>query len=227
MTNEILWDSLTEQQMKVEKTRNSQCDSEMSAHEDKDDLIPISTLFAKPHSAQVRISGSGKYLAWLTRGRSVEEDSLADNGVMNIFCKNLETSKIKQLTFAEDRDACSHYVFNADETEVLFLREIRRGSETYHLFALEIASFFDETKMEEDKVAANPRNLIQDPNLTCGIGFVGGVQLWTTDAAPREVYVSTAEVGPFSLFWDISRINIDTSIPKSACWSSRMSCLQA
>jgi len=46
--------------------------------------------------------------------------------------------------------------------------------------------------------------------MTCGIGFVGGVQLWTTDATPREVYVSTAAVGPFSLFWDVSRINIDT-----------------
>eukprot|EP00984_Skeletonema_dohrnii_P025801 scaffold14997_cov137-Skeletonema_dohrnii-CCMP3373.AAC.3 len=168
---------------------NSQCDSD-------------------PHKDQVRISGSGKYLAWLSRGRSVD-DPLDDNGVMNIFCKDLETSQIKQLTFAKERDACSHFIFNADETEILFLQEIRRGSESYHLFALEIVPFFDETNMEEKK-ETNPRNLIKDPRMTCGIGFVGGVQLWTSDKAPREVYVSTAEIGPFSLFWDVSRINIDT-----------------
>jgi pimeloyl-ACP methyl ester carboxylesterase len=178
----------------------------------KDDLIPISTLFAKPHKAQVKISGNGKYLAWVTRGRSIDDPILDDNGVMNIFCKDLETSQIKQLTFAKERDACSYFIFNADETEILFLREIRRGSETYHLFALEIAPFFKETKKKKKKkqVAANPRNLIKDPRMTCGIGFVGGVQLWTSDETPREVYVSTAEMGPFSLFWDVSRINIDT-----------------
>lgn len=190
---------------------NSQCDSDIKQSKPsgaQDDLIPISTLFAKPHRDQVKISGSGKYLAWLTRGRS-DEDPLDDNGVMNIFCKNLETSQVKQLTFAEERDACAYYIFNADETDVLFLREIRRGSETYHLFALAIAPFFDET-MTEDLVPANPRNLIKDSKMTCGIGFVGGIQLWTSDRTPREVYVSTAEIGPFSLFWDISRINIDT-----------------
>lgn len=177
----------------------------------RDDLIPISTLFAKPHRAQVKISGSGKYLAWLTRGRS-DADPLDENGVMNIFCKDLETSQVRQLTFDKDRDTCSHYVFNADETEILFLREIRRGSESYHLFALSIIPFFDESEKEEkDHIAANPRNLIKDPRMTCGIGFVGGIQLWTSVRTPREVYVSTAEIGPYSLFWDISRINIDTN----------------
>ena len=181
------------------------------ALEYKDDLIPISTLFAKPHKAQVKISGSGKYLAWVTRGRSMEDPLLDDNGVMNIFCKDLDTTQIKQLTFAKERDACSHFIFNADESEILFLREIRRGSENYHLFALEIAPFFKETKKKKMKkqVAANPRNLIKDTRMTCGIGFVGGVQLWTSDKSPREVFVSTAEIGPFSLFWDVSRINID------------------
>mmetsp|Transcript_5733 Transcript_5733/g.12178 ORF Transcript_5733/g.12178 Transcript_5733/m.12178 type:complete len:827 (+) Transcript_5733:138-2618(+) len=197
--------------MEVGKS-NSQCGMKHSKPNDaleyKDDLIPISTLFAKPHKAQVKISGSGKYLAWLSRGRSVD-DPLDDNGVMNIFCKDLETSQIKQLTFAKERDACSHFIFNADETEILFLQEIRRGSESYHLFALEIVPFFDETEVEEKK-EPNPRNLIKDPRMTCGIGFVGGVQLWTSVKSPREVYVSTAEIGPFSLFWHVSRINIDT-----------------
>lgn len=124
---------------------NNQCDMKLSKPNDKDDLIPISTLFAKPHKAQVKVSGSGKYLAWLSRGRSVD-DPLDDNGVMNIFCKDLETSQIKQLTFAKERDACSHFIFNADETEILFLQEIRRGSESYHLFALEIVPFFDQTQ---------------------------------------------------------------------------------
>ncbi len=197
------------------KTKNSQCDSDIKQSKSsgaQDDLIPVSKLFAKPHRAQVKISGSGKYLAWLTRGRS-DEDPLDDNGVMNIFCKNLETSQVRQLTFAEERDACSYYVFNADETEILFLREIRRGSETFHLFALAIVPFFNETKTEKEKdhnIAEKPQNLIKDPRMTCGIGFVGGIQLWTSNLAPREVYVSTAEIGPFSLFWGINRINIDT-----------------
>ena len=184
----------------------------------RDDLIPISTLFAAPHKSQVKISGSGKYLAFVTRGRSEDDplvdDDIHDNGVTNLFCKDLETSQIKQLTFAKERDACSYFVFNADETEILFLREIRRGSENYHLFALKIAPFFKEKKkkkkQKQKKAAAVPRNLITDSKMTCGIGFIGGVQLWTTSKSPREVYVSTAEIGPFSLFWDISRINIDT-----------------
>lgn len=140
----------------------------------------------------------------------MDDPLLDDNGVMNIFCKNLETSRIKQLTFAADRDACSYFIFNADETEILFLREIQRGSETFHLFALEIAPFFNETNKKNTQGAANPRNLIKDPRMTCGIGFVGGIQLWTSNKTPREVYVSTAEMGPFSLFWNVSRINIDT-----------------
>ena len=184
------------------------------AFEYKDDLIPISKLFATPHKDQVKISASGKYLAWVTRGRSMDDSQKDDNGVTNIFVKDLETSQIKQLTFAKERDACSYFVFSADETEILFLREIRRGCENYHLFALKIAPFFEETKKitkkKKKQAAANPRNLITNPKLTCGIGFIGSVQLWTSDKSPREVYVSTAEMGAFSLFWDVSCINIDT-----------------
>ena len=174
----------------------------------KDDLVPISSLFAKPSKSQVKISGSGKYLAWISGRNDVGR---SPDGSMNIYCKDLENDRIKQLTFSKDRDACSYFIFNADETEILFLREIRRGSETYHLFALEILPFFDfKTRNNNEGFAAKPRNLIEDPKTTCGIGFIGGIQLWVYDGAPREVYVSTATIGPFSLFWDISRINIDT-----------------
>jgi hypothetical protein len=42
------------------------------------------------------------------------------------------------------------------------------------------------------------------------MGFVGGVQLWTSHTSPRTVYLSTAHIGAYSMFWDISRVDIDS-----------------
>ena len=97
-----------------------------------------------------------------------------------------------------------------DEKSILYLRETRRGSEHYHLHAIDIESLFDGS----NTVDLNDRNLIQDPNTVCAMGFVGGIQLWTvppeSSFSHRTVFVSTARRGPFAMFWDISRIDIDT-----------------
>ncbi|KAL9191342.1 hypothetical protein ACHAXT_001048 [Thalassiosira profunda] len=181
----------------------------------KTGLIPLSVLFAKPHKDQCQISPGGEYLAWRTRGRSMGDPQEEDNGVMNLFVKNLETGVIRQITFYTEMDACVHYKFTPDDKSIVMLRETKRGSENYHLYAIEFGPFFD-----LDKETANdpkippptmPRDLIKDKNMTCGIGFVGGVQLWTSsEATARQVYVSTSQIGKYSIFWDVSRIDIDT-----------------
>ena len=182
----------------------------------KSGLIPLVELFSKPHKDQVLISPKKTYIAWRSRGRSLADLQEDDNGVMNIFVKKLDTNKIRQITFYKEHDACVHYLFTPDDKSIVFLRETERGSEQYHLYAMEIEPFFDQDdeSVNDPNIAppAKPRNLIKDPNMTCGIGFAGGTQLWmSSESSPRQVYVSTSQIGPFAMFWDISKVNIDTS----------------
>mmetsp|Transcript_3170 Transcript_3170/g.5779 ORF Transcript_3170/g.5779 Transcript_3170/m.5779 type:complete len:978 (-) Transcript_3170:1051-3984(-) len=187
----------------------------VEARKFKTTLIPLSVLFSKPHKDQVRISPNGTYLAWRTRGRSMGDPNEEDNGVRNIFVKKRETSTIRQITFYNELDACVYFTFTPDDKSIVFLRETKRGSESYHLYAIEINPFFDQDDEKADDPSspppAQPRNLIKDPNMTCGIGFVGGIQMWTSSESPRHIFVSTSEIGPYAMFWDISRVNIDTA----------------
>jgi len=187
----------------------------VEARKFKTNLIPLSVLFSKPHKDQVRISPSGSYLAWRTRGRSMGDPQEEDNGVLNVFVKKRETSTIRQITFYKELDACVHFTFTPDDKSIVFLRETKRGSENYHLYAIEIDPFFDQDESKADDPKSppptQPRNLIKDPNMTCGIGFAGGIQLWTSSESPRHVFVSTSQIGPYAMFWDISQVDIDTS----------------
>ena len=180
----------------------------------KSNLTPLSVLFSKPHNDHVRISPNGAYLAWRTRGRGMGDPHEEDNGVMNIFVKKRETLTIRQMTFYKEFDACVHFKFTPDNKSIIFLRETQRGSECYHLYAIEIDPFFDQGSKNADDPQlpppAKPRNLIKDRMMTCGIGFVGGTQLWTSAESPRHVFLSTSQIGPHAMFWDISRVDIDT-----------------
>jgi dipeptidyl aminopeptidase/acylaminoacyl peptidase len=88
------------------------------------------------------------------------------------------------------------FFFSSDDRTLLYLREPRHGSELYHLFAIDL---------DGDR---KPRDLIKDPKMTCAIGFIGGVQIWTMPHLPRKILLST---GFGSLFWDISMLDLDTA----------------
>jgi len=177
----------------------------------KSNLIPLSVLFSKPHKDQLKISPNGKYLAWRSRGRSIVDPQEEDNGTMNIFVKTRDTSVVRQITFYKDLDVCVHYEFTPDDKSIVFLREVKRGSEQYHLYSIDIEPFFEQNGDAQYPPPTQPRDLMSNKkNMTCGIGFVGGIQMWTSPESPRQVYVSTSNVGPMAMFWDISKVDVDT-----------------
>lgn len=179
--------------------------------------IPLELLFAKPDKDQLRLSPHGTYLAW--RGRV--------DGTLNLFIQTFNPKAVengksiidetaKQLTFFTDRDACCYFTFTPDEKTILFLRDITRGSETYHLHAIDIDLFLNSYDGNTSSAQLpTPRNLILNPKITCAMGFTGGIQLWTASSSsslsPRTVYLSTSKIGPYAMFWDISRVDIDTA----------------
>ena len=175
----------------------------------KSNLIPLSVLFSKPHKDQLRISPKGTYIAWRTRGRSMADPQEADNGVMNIFVKKRDSNTVRQVTFYKDMDACVHFQFTHDDNTIVFLREIKRGYENYHVHAIDIDPFFEQDDVSQ--IPEKPRDLLANQkNMTCGIGFAGGTQMWVSPEAPRLVWVSTSTIGPYSMFWNISSLDIDT-----------------
>lgn len=151
-------------------------------------MIPLPLLFGKPEKAQLRISPCEKWLAWTARDTG---------GVLNIWVQRRDsTSAPRQITFQEERDACHFFTFTADDRTLLYLDEPSHGSEFYHLYACDL-----------DTASPNCRDLIDDPKVTVVMGFVGNVQLWMPPDSPREVLLAS---GRGSLFWEISRLNIDT-----------------
>lgn len=151
-------------------------------------MIPLPALFAKPERSSLRISPLERWLAWTARD---------ENGRLNIWVQQRQPPKEpKKVTFREDRDACIFFTFTMDDKTVLYLSDPSHGSETYHLFAVDL----DDERHES-------RDLIRDPKLTVVVGFFGPFQLWRPRETPREVYAAT---GRGSTFWDISRLNVDT-----------------
>lgn len=151
-------------------------------------MIPLSVLFDKPEKSQLRISPQERWLGWLAR------DS---NGVLNIWVRRRDAaSRPMQVTFREDRDVCDYFTFSMDDRTILYLAEPTNGSEFYHLYAVDL-----------DDTSFSPRDLIGDPKVTVVMGFAGTFQLWLPPSTPREVFLAT---GRGSLFWEISRLSIDT-----------------
>lgn len=163
--------------------------------------IPLPSFFAKPDHASVRVSPQGTWIAWLARDEGTK--------VLNIWVRrcadgvgydgSLATKDTgRQITFADDRDACRSFTFSLDDRYLLYLRETRHGNEFYHLHSLDL---------EADNPWSTNRDLIQDPKMTVAVGFVGTTQIWRPAQTPREIILST---GKGTLFWDISRLNLDT-----------------
>lgn len=149
-------------------------------------MIPLPLLFGKPVRTDLKVSPQETWLAWTAR----------DHGVLNLWVQRRSPSAgPRQITFRQDRDVCIFFVFTQDDRTLLYLSEPTNGSEFYHLYAVDL---------EAD---SEPRDLISDPHVTCVIGFAGPVQLWTPRERPREVLLAT---GSGTLFWDISRVNVDT-----------------
>eukprot|EP00928_Gymnodinium_smaydae_P038536 TRINITY_DN26565_c0_g3_i1.p1 TRINITY_DN26565_c0_g3~~TRINITY_DN26565_c0_g3_i1.p1 ORF type:complete len:724 (+),score=61.06 TRINITY_DN26565_c0_g3_i1:54-2174(+) len=163
--------------------------------------ISLPLFFAKPERVQLRISPLGRWLAWLARD--------PDTKVLNIWIqsqlndangkkKMVLEDTARQITFATDRDMCRLFTFSMDDKYLLYLRDTQNGNELYHLHAIDL---------EAQDPWSTSRDLIQDPKMTVAIGFVGNTQIWRPSATPREIIIAT---GKGSLFWDISRLNLDT-----------------
>jgi pimeloyl-ACP methyl ester carboxylesterase len=161
--------------------------------------IPLHLLFAKPSKDQVRLSPKGTYLAY--RSRDVA------TGVLNLWLQEVATGKERQLTFERERDVCIMYWFTYDDQSIVYLREPQRGRELYHLYSIDFDFDFDFAHGSSNN---KPRDLIDSDNTTCAMGFAGGLQVWLDPQQPRHVYTATAPCGFRSLFWNISKIHIDT-----------------
>eukprot|EP00957_Ditylum_brightwellii_P147966 11266674-Ditylum_brightwellii.AAC.1 len=187
-------------------------------------IIPLPLLFAKPQRDQLRISPRGTYLAWRERTTSTKnpegssEGSGGGGGVLNLWIQHRlpKLGHPRQITFEKDRDICVHFRFTSDDKTILYLRETKNGSETYHLYAIDMSGDDDNDDYNDDnnknENPPKPRDLITDPKMTCAMGFVGPLHLWSVRNKPRHILTSTSRgAGKLSLFWDVSLINIDTA----------------
>lgn len=148
----------------------------------------------------VQVSPGGKWIGWVARV----------GGVLNIWIAPLPTVSFNtdnhingaiQLTNATDRDICFLFRFTYDDSQLLYIRETSHGSELYHLYAIDL------TNTDNYPVESGRDTLASYPNMTCAVGFVGGLQLWLCPAAPNVVTLST---GKGSLLWDLSKLDLDT-----------------
>ena len=163
---------------------------------DNPSAIPLPLLFAKPTKDQVRLSPLGTWLAYRSRD--------SHTGVLNLWIQNVKTGKERQLTFEKAWDVCLLYWFTYDDKSIVYLREPKMGSEMYHLYAIDLL------KQGSNSNKIEPRDLIQDRSTTCAMGFAGGLQVWLDSKQPRVVYTSTAPCGLRSVFWNVSRLHIDS-----------------
>lgn len=166
--------------------------------------IPI--LFGKPEVQDLRVSFLSSHLVWLQRDPSRK--------VLNFYHCTLEEEKkdiitTRQLTYFDDHDAAVHFVFSGDEKYILFLREPVPGKEMYHLYSFDLHGML----LEEGKEGRRWDDFIidrtPDPLMTCCIGFVGGIQLWSSELAPDEVLLAT---GYGALFWNLSKLHLSSNI---------------
>jgi hypothetical protein len=171
-------------------------------------LSSLAALFGKAEATSVQLSPGGVFVGWLAR---------SSNGVLNLFVAPLRlitsdwsTSSDNtvpgaiQLTAAADRDICFSFHFTHDEKRILYLRETRHGSEKYHLYSVKLPEC-DDLHSAPVPVSSG-RDLLADyPDMTCAVGFVGGLQLWLPPAIPDHVILST---GGGSLLWDLCLLDL-------------------
>ena len=138
--------------------------------------IPLLALFGKTEAANAQVSPNGKWLGWLARS----------DGVLNLWVAALPLSPrnandsnentipgARQLTSASDgRDIAFSWRFTSDDSRIVYIRESLHGSELYHLYALDITS----SNTAAPPVAEGRNLLASRPELTCAVGFVGGLQ---------------------------------------------------
>lgn len=174
-------------------------------------MIPLPLFFAKPPKDQVRLSPLGTFLGYRSRDK--------DTGVLNLWIQDRATGKERQITFDQERDVCLVYWFSYDDKTILYLREpSKNGSELYHIYAIDLELVEEENdgtntstgKSNSSNINKGPRDLIQDKNVTCAMGFAGGLQFWLDPQQPRHVYTATAPCGIRSMFWSISCIHLDS-----------------
>ena len=165
--------------------------------------IPLAALFSKSDAASVKVSPLGKYIAWLARWE----------GVLNLYVAPLPLPAedhsgrsansipgAQQLTASSKRDICFHYTFTHDDKHILYVRETEHGSELYHLYSIKI-----EEVLCSGPISSGYDLLAEHPQLTCCVGFVGGLQLWLPQNDPSLVVLAT---GKGSLLWDLSALDL-------------------
>lgn len=169
--------------------------------------VPLRALFGKADVAVLKVSPNGKHLAWLAR--SVEgalELWHAPLPLPSTATDGFSIPGARQLTASAHRsnrrDICFSFTFTVDDARILYLRETEHGSELYHLFAIDIA------EARQQPVEAGVDLLAAHPQLTCSVGFVGGLQLWLPRSDPGTVVLAT---GRGSLLWDLSTLDVQTA----------------
>jgi len=159
------------------------------------ELLPLALFFAKPAQLQPKLSPGGKCMAYLGRD---------ETGILNLWLRpdlsRLDGAVDRQITFYTDFDACSLFRF-VDERYIVFLRMTDHGSELYHLYKLDLDKLPDPESTAGQPREGNPgtrfgmmdhvHDMISSPQTTCGLGFVGNVQLWSNKQVPENIWVST------------------------------------
>jgi hypothetical protein len=165
--------------------------------------VPLPALLGKADASSIKISPGGRWLAWLVR----------QDGVLNMWAapvtSTISGNAINEIPGAfpltkvgqDRRDICFAFWFTSDDSRVVYLRETDPGSELYHLFRIDLP-LTDATHVPLD---SGKDLLAAYPQLTCAVGFVGGIQLWLPADTPDIAYIST---GNGSLLWDLSRIDL-------------------
>ncbi len=107
--------------------------------------IPLEDFFRKPERAQLRLSPTGRYLAWLAPLSTVRRQ--------NVHVRDLTTGEERAITNATERDIAG-FCFVSDR-RVLFVQDTA-GDENYRLHAVDVDG-------------ADPRELTPFPNVQCSI----------------------------------------------------------
>ena len=196
-----------------EETKKKEDDTNKKV--DKFLYLPLSTLFEKPQIYSPKVSSNGTFIVWLER--------TTENGILNFFISSSPTTNNNnnkfQLSFFQDRDACIHYeiITTTQQNTLLFLRESQLGKEMYHLYTLPIPMtvLHSTTKDKHSSCHWNSSNwkytnhteLLSNTTIqTCCIGFVGSIQLWTSNNNKVRFATGTG----MTFIWDISELDIQT-----------------
>ena len=185
-------------------------------------IIPLPLFFGKPPKDQVRLSPLGTWLGYRRRDPKT--------GILNLWIQNRKIGVDRQITFETPNDSgskgdgkakagvceCLMYWFSPDDETLIYLREYPKpGTELYHLYAIDLLGLTGKNEYDSGSPVSfeAPVDLLAgQPHITCAMGFAGGLQVWLDANNPRHIYTSTAACGIRSLFWNITRIHLDTRV---------------